>query len=264
VFRDLEIPSCCGAVFDEGWTTDGCRLAWGRLDQESISVRILVVEDDYELADILKRGLKEQLYQVDMVHDGESAQHLAQSEVFDLILLDWMIPEIDGMTVCRNLRESGKATPVIMLTARDKVDDRILGLDAGADDYLVKPFSMGELFARMRSLLRRAEKRTVDTLRVGSLLLDPRSNFVKQGRREILLTAKEFSLMLFFMQHPDRLLTRTEILENVWDSNYDGFGNVVDVYVNYLRNKLEEEGEPRAIETVRGRGYILKGNPSDT
>ena len=149
-----------------------------------------------------------------------------------------------------------------MLTARDKVDDRILGLDAGADDYLVKPFSMGELFARIRALLRRMENRTFDILKVGTLTLDPRSSFIQRDGRNILLTAKEFALMLFFMQNPNRLLTRTEILENVWDSNYDGFGNVVDVYVNYLRNKLEEQGESRVIETVRGRGYILKGNPS--
>ena len=224
-------------------------------------MRTLVVEDDYELADILKRSLKEQMYQVDVAHDGEDAQHLAQTEDYDLILLDWMIPKIDGVTVCQNLRDVGKATPVIMLTARDKVDDRILGLDAGADDYLVKPFSMGELFARIRALLRRMENRPLDILKVGTLTLDPHSSFIQRDEREILLTAKEFALMLFFMQHPNRLLTRTEILENVWDSNYEGFGNVVDVYVNYLRNKLEEEGETRVIETVRGRGYILKGNP---
>jgi DNA-binding response OmpR family regulator len=226
-------------------------------------MRLLVVEDDYELADILRRALLEQSYNVEVAHDGESALHQAQSEDFDVILLDLMIPKIDGIAVCHNLRKSGKTTPILMLTARDKIDDRILGLDAGADDYLIKPFSMGELLARIRVLLRRMEYQTTDVLNVGSLTLDPRSSFVKQGKREILLTAKEFSLMLYFMQHPNHLLTRTEILENVWDSNYDGFGNVVDVYINYLRNKLEEEGEPRVIETVRGRGYILKENHHD-
>ena len=222
-------------------------------------MRILVVEDDHELADILIRALKEQLYHVDVAYDGESARHLALSEDFSLIILDLMIPKIDGVTVCRNIRSSGKTMPIIMLTARDAVDDRIGGLDAGADDYLAKPFSMGELFARMRALLRRAGQHPTEVLKVGSLKLDPQSSLVKQGKREISLTSKEFSLMVFLMRHPDRVLTRTEILENVWDSNYDGFGNVVDVYINYLRNKLEAEGESRVIETVRGRGYILKG-----
>ena len=209
------------------------------------------------------RSLTEQSYNVELAPDGENAQHLAQSEDFDLILLDLMIPKIDGVAVCHNVRKSGKTTPIIMLTARDKIDDRILGLDAGADDYVIKPFSMGELLARIRAVLRRSEQQTTEVLNVGSLTLDPRSSFVKRRKREILLTAKEFSLMLYFMQHPNRLLTRTEILENVWDSNYDGFGNVVDVYVNYLRNKLEEEGEPRVIETVRGRGYILRESHHD-
>ena len=226
-------------------------------------MRILVVDDDPELTDILRRALTEQLYHVQVAHDGETARHLALSEDFDLIVLDLMIPLIDGITVCKCLREAGKTTPVIMLTARDRTDDRILGLDAGADDYLVKPFSMGELLARIRAVTRRAQQQMDDVLKVGSLSLDPRSSFVRRGRREILLTAKEFALMLFLMQHPDRVLTRTEILENVWDSDYDGFGNVVDVYVNYLRNKLEEAGEPRVIETVRGRGYLLKKNPDD-
>lgn len=221
-------------------------------------MRILVVEDDYELADILQRALAEQSYNVQVVHDGESAQHVALSEEFHLIILDLMIPKIDGIAVCHNLRRAGKTTPIVMLTARDKVEDRILGLDAGADDYVVKPFSMGELIARIRAVFRRIEDQPTEILRVGSLQLDPRSSFVKRGQRDILLTAKEFALMLYFMQHPNRLLTRTEILENVWDSNYDGFGNVVDVYINYLRNKLEDQGEERMIETVRGRGYILK------
>ena len=226
-------------------------------------MRILVVDDDIELADILRRALSEQLYHVEVTYDGESAQHLALSEDFDLVVLDLMIPGIDGITVCQNLRRAGKTTPVIMLTARDRTDDRIMGLDAGADDYLVKPFSMGELLARIRAVIRRVQQQPDEVLTVGSLTLDPQSSFVRRGKREILLTAKEFSLMLFLMQHPARVLTRTEILENVWDSNYDGFGNVVDVYVNYLRNKLEEEGEPRVIETVRGRGYMLKKNPDD-
>ena len=223
-------------------------------------MRILVVDDDPELADILRRALTEQLYHVEVAHDGPGALHMATTEDFDLIVLDLMIPDIDGLTVCRNLRQAGKVTPIIMLTARDGTDDRILGLDAGADDYLVKPFSMGELLARIRAVIRRVQHQPEATLEVGALSLDPHSSYIRRGQRQILLTAKEFALMLFLMQHPDRVLTRTEILENVWDSNYDGFGNVVDVYINYLRNKLEECGEPRVIETVRGRGYILKKN----
>lgn len=226
-------------------------------------MRILVVEDDHDLADILRRALHEQAYNVELAHDGMTARHLALSEDFDLVILDLMIPKVDGITVCHDLRHSGRTTPVIMLTARDTIDDRILGLDAGADDYLVKPFAMGELLARIRAVVRRAEQRPTEVLCVGSLTLDPRSGFVQRGRRNIALTAKEFSLMLYFMQHPNRILTRTEILENVWDSNYDGFGNVVDVYVNYLRNKLEERGEPRAIHTVRGRGYTLSEDADD-
>ena len=225
-------------------------------------MRVLVVEDDHELADILKRALSEKTYHVDIVHDGESAQHLVNTEDFNIIILDLMIPKIDGMTLCRNIRNSGKTIPIIMLTARDKIDDRIDGLDAGADDYLAKPFSMGELFARMRALLRRAEQQHTKVLKMGSLTLDPRSGIVKRSGREISLTAKEFSLISFFMRHPNCVLTRTEILDNVWDSEYDGFGNVVDVYVNYLRNKLEDDDESRVIETVRGRGYILKENHS--
>ena len=225
-------------------------------------MRMLVVEDDIDLADILRRALTEQMYSVEVVHDGEIASFMAQTHDYDVIILDVMIPKMDGLDVCRQIRKSGKTTPILMLTARDKVDDRITGLDAGADDYLVKPFSMGELLARIRALLRRSEQQPSDILHVGSLSLDPQSNVVKRGAREIELTAKEFALMVYFMRHPNRLLSRSEILENVWDANYGGLGNVVDVYVNYLRNKLEQKGEPRVIETVRGRGYILK-EPSD-
>jgi len=226
-------------------------------------MRILIVEDDCEMADILRRALTERLHYVEVAQDGEVALHMARSEVFDVIVLDWMIPVTDGETVCRTLRAEGQTTPVIMLTARDKVEDRILGLDAGADDYLVKPFSMGELLARIRALLRRADNQTSEVLTVDELSLDPKSTYIKQRGLKIELTAKEFALMMFFMHHPDQLVTRTEILENVWDANYEGLGNVVDVYVNYLRNKLDQQGEPRVIETVRGRGYILRDHAHD-
>lgn len=225
-------------------------------------MRILVAEDDRELAAILCRVLKEQLNTVEVAHDGESVKYLALTHDFDLIILDIMLPKVDGFGVCHAVRSAGKATPVIMLTARDEVDDRIMGLDAGADDYITKPFSMNELFARIRAVMRRASGRVADKIKLGALQLDPRSNYVVYCSRKIRLTAKEFSLLQFFMENPDKILTRTEILDRVWDSNYDGLGNVVDVYVNYLRNKLEERGEPRIIETVRGRGYALKQVPN--
>ncbi len=221
-------------------------------------MRILCVEDDRELADILRRGLVEQSHTVDVVHDGESARHAALTDEYELVLLDLMIPRLDGVAVCHAIREAGKVTPVIMLTARDSIEDRILGLDSGADDYLVKPFAMGELFARIRSLRRRVGRRTSDVLRVGALSLDPGSDCVEISGKQVRLTAREFGLLHYFMLHPGRIASKTELLESVWDANYDGLSNVVEVYVNYLRNKLEQGGEPRRIKTVRGRGYVLK------
>jgi DNA-binding response OmpR family regulator len=227
-------------------------------------MRVLVVEDDRELAEILRRGLEELLHSVEVANDGETGRHLALTEEFDLVLLDLMLPRVDGVSICTELRARGKLTPVIMLTARDGVDDRILGLDAGADDYVVKPFSMGELFARIRALMRRVENRPESVLRAGELSLDPATDFVLRGDRRIALTAREFALLQYFMQNPGKILSRTLILENVWDSNYEGLSNVVDVYVNSLRNKLEEHGEPRLIATVRGRGYVLQESADET
>lgn len=226
-------------------------------------MRVLVVEDDTELAEILRRGLEEQLYSVQVANEGETGRHYALTEEFDVILLDLMLPGVDGVTICTDLRAQGKLTPVIMLTARDRIDDRILGLDAGADDYVVKPFSMGELLARVRALVRRATMRLTETLRVGELSLDPSTDHVTRGDRKIPLTSREFSVLQYFMQNPNRVVSRTLILENVWDANYEGLSNVVDVYVNSLRNKLEESGEPRLIKTVRGRGYMLTGAPDE-
>lgn len=227
-------------------------------------MRVLVVEDDRELADLLRRAMTEQLHSVEVAEDGEIARHLAERESYDLILLDLMLPKADGIQVCQALRAAGKTTPVIMLTARDGIGDRVLGLDAGADDYLIKPFSLAELLARIRAVTRRVEQRPTEILRVGDLTLDPRTSFVQIGSRKAVLTAKEFALLLYFLKRPNTIVTRSEILESVWDSNYDGLGNVVDVYVNYLRNKLEANGEPRRIVTIRGRGYQLKEPPGET
>lgn len=217
-------------------------------------MRILIVEDDVELARIVHSALTEKLYTAEAAHDGLTAKHLALSGDYSLIILDLMLPGIDGINVCHAIRGAGNLTPVLMLTARDLVSDRILGLDAGADDYLVKPFDIGELLARVRALLRRAEARSTEILTVGDLTLNPRMSYVLRGSTRISLTAKEFSLLQVFMKHPNQVLSRTEILESVWDTNYEGLGNVVEVYVNYLRNKLGAE----RIETVRGRGYVLR------
>lgn len=223
-------------------------------------MRVLVIEDDRELAAILERGFGEQLWQVQVAHDGETGRYLAMSEDFDLIVLDLMLPALDGIAICSQLRSRRQRTPVIMLTARDSVDDRILGLDAGADDYLVKPFALSELFARIRALMRRVANRTSSTLSVGELTLDPSTDYVVLRDRRITLTAREFALLEFFMQNPDRVLSRTLILEKVWDANYEGLSNVVDVYVKTLRQKLGADASDRLIETIRGRGYRLAGN----
>lgn len=226
-------------------------------------MRILVVEDDLDLADILRRGLVEQAFTVEVCHDGETALHRARTENFDLILLDVMLPRLDGFGVCERLRAEEISFPIIMLTARDDTDDRIRGLDVGADDYLPKPFAMGELFARIRAVIRRARGVEPEELTAGDLVLERRKNVLRIGERAVELTAKEFALMEYFMMRPDSILTRTEILENVWDSNYSGLSNVVDVYVSYLRHKLEEDTTPKRIVTVRGRGYMLKVEGAD-
>jgi DNA-binding response OmpR family regulator len=224
-------------------------------------VRALVIEDDNELAEILRRGLEEELWAVEVANDGETGRHLALSEDFDLILLDLMLPALDGVSICSQIRSRGRVTPVIMLTARDTVDDRILGLDAGADDYMVKPFAFGELFARVRALMRRATERAGDKLEFSDVTLDPSTDYVMRGKRKMTVTAREFSLLQLFLQNPDKVLSRTLILEKVWDANYDGLSNVVDVYISSLRGKLEELGEPRLLHTVRGRGYVLRDGP---
>lgn len=224
-------------------------------------MRALVIEDDNELAEILRRGLEEELWAVEVANDGETGRHLALSEDFDLILLDLMLPALDGVSICSQIRSRGRVTPVIMLTARDTVDDRILGLDAGADDYMVKPFAFGELFARVRALMRRAMERAGDKLEFSDVILDPSTDYVMRGKRKMTVTAREFSLLQLFLQNPDKVLSRTLILEKVWDANYDGLSNVVDVYISSLRGKLEELGEPRLLHTVRGRGYVLREGP---
>lgn len=221
-------------------------------------VRVLVVEDEVKMASLVRRGLEREGYVVDVAADGAEALWAARELDFDAIVLDAMIPEPDGFEVCRTLREEGRWAPVLMLTARDGVEDRVRGLDAGADDYLTKPFAFEELFARLRALTRRGATERPTRLTVGDLVLDPVTRRVRRGDRTIALSAKEFALLEFLMRNPDEVLTRTRILEHVWDFAYDGGSNVVDVYVRYLREKIDRPFGRDDIETVRGVGYRLK------
>ena len=218
---------------------------------------VLVVEDEVKMARALRRGLEQEGYSVELSLDGNDAMSRAREREFDAIVLDVMIPGVDGFTVCRDLRQEGNWAPVLMLTARDAVEDRIRGLDAGADDYLVKPFAFGELLARLRALVRRDPAPRPPELEFGGVHLDPASRRVTRDGVPVDLSAREFSLLEFLMRHPGEVLPRSRILEHVWDYNYDHFSNVVDVYVGYLRRKLEQPFGRPLIRTVRGVGYAV-------
>lgn len=221
-------------------------------------MHVLVVEDDLKMAALLRRGLEHEGYAVDVVGTGAEALWAAEELAIDAILLDVMIPSPDGFEVCRQLRRARKWMPILLLTARDSVSDRVTGLDAGADDYLVKPFSFDELFARLRALLRREPGERPTVLRVADLELDPASKVVRRSGVEVDLSAKELALLELFMRHPDEVLSRSQILDHVWDFAYAGTSNVVDVYVRYLREKLDRPFNCQSIETVRGHGYRLR------
>jgi DNA-binding response OmpR family regulator len=216
-------------------------------------MRILLVDDDRKLARALAKGLRAHAYAVDVADEGDAALVRAAVYDYDVVLLDVMLPGRDGFAVCRALRERGVVAPVLMLTARDAVDDRIRGLDAGADDYLTKPFDFGELLARIRALLRRAPVEREPELRVGSLVVDPATRAVAFDGRAVELTAREFAVLEYLTRHQGEVVTRTALLEHVWDENFDGSTNVVDVYVGYLRRKLRAP----LIATVRGVGFRL-------
>jgi two-component system OmpR family response regulator len=220
-------------------------------------MRLLLVEDDDKLARAVGRGLRDEGYAVDVEADGDGA--LAQASVYeyDAVVLDVMLPGRDGFAVCRGLRERGCWAPVLMLTARGQVADRIRGLDAGADDYLAKPFDFGELLARLRALLRRAPADRPARLEVGDLVVDPATHQVFRGSRAVELTAREFAVLEFLARHPGEAISRTRLLEHVWDENYLGSTNIVDVYVGYLRRKLEAAGGAPLIRTIRGVGFAL-------
>jgi two-component system, OmpR family, response regulator len=221
-------------------------------------MRVLVVEDDVKMAALVRRGLLEEGLAVDVARVGDDALWMAGATDYDAIVLDVMLPGLDGFELCRRLREAGRWSPVLMLTARDSVEDRVAGLDAGADDYLVKPFSFAELLARLRSLARRPALERPAVLEVGDLRLDPATRRVWRGEVEIHLSAKEFALLETFMRRPGQVLSRYQLLEHCWDYSYENRSNVVDVYVRYLREKVDRPFGRASLATVRGAGYRLR------
>ena len=221
-------------------------------------MRILVVDDDRRLCAVIKRGLLEEAYAVDLAYDGEEGEYLAEVNPYDLIILDIMLPNKDGIQVCRELRAKKINTPILMLTAKDTVEDRVKGLDTGADDYLIKPFAFNELLARVRALLRREGTSKSPELRAGDLTLNALTRQIWRGQRPIELTTKEYVILEYLMRHPNVVVTRTMIEEHAWDYDFDSLSNLVDVYVRRLRRKIDNEGQDSLIETLRGAGYRLK------
>jgi heavy metal response regulator len=222
---------------------------------------MLVVEDEDAIASFIRQGLEEAGYAVDLAEDGAEALHWAAIATYDLVILDVMLPEIDGLDVCTELRRRGLQTPVLMLTARDAVEDRVAGLDSGADDYLVKPFAFAELLARIRALLRREPALKSTLLQVADLTLDTLNYEVRRAGQPIVLTSKEYSLLEFLMRHPNQTLTRAMIAEHVWNYDFDNLSNLIDVHIYGLRRKIDDAYEPKLLHTVRGVGYRL-GTPT--
>ena len=221
-------------------------------------MRILIVEDDPDLAGFIQKGLREERYAVDRAQEGEEGLLMASTTPYDLIILDVMLPKLDGLTVCRRLRTTGNKTPILFLTARGAVEDRVSGLNMGADDYLAKPFAFAELLARARALIRRTGVDPTPRLTVADLEVDPVAHRVWRAGRDITLTNKEYALLEYLLRNPDRVLTRTAIIEHVWDIHYDGMTNIVDVHIRALRAKVDRDFSPPLIQTVRGVGYVLK------
>ena len=221
-------------------------------------MKILVVEDEKKVASFIKRGLEEEKFEVNTAFDGEDGLQLALEGAYNLIILDVVLPKRDGLSVVKELRARKLMTPVLMLTAKDSLEDIVAGLNSGSDDYLSKPFAFAELLARVRALLRRSELERGAEIRFADLRLDPVTHKVWRKDKEIDLTAKEYGLLEFFMRNPNQVLTRTTIAEHVWDYVFDSFTNIIDVYVNYLRKKVDRDSDTKLIHTVRGVGYILK------
>ena len=222
-------------------------------------MKVLIIEDDVRIASVMQRGLKEEGFTVDITHDGEDGEYMALENPYDVIVLDLNLPDKDGLLICKKLRQSKNQTPVIMVTARTSIEDRVKGLNLGADDYLPKPFVFSELLARIRSLIRRNSQQKLPQYEVDDLVLDPVKHIVHRGETLLNLTAKEFSLLEFLLSHQGEVVTRTMILEHVWDYNYDGLSNVVDVFIKTLRKKIKNSGKKTPlISTIHGVGYKIE------
>ena len=221
-------------------------------------MRILLVEDDSSVSGFIVKGLREERYAVDLATDGEMGLAMAETAPYDVIILDVMLPKVNGFEVCRRLRAQRKTTPILLLTARDAIADRVSGLDTGADDYLTKPFAFAELLARLRALLRRGSTQPIPHLNIADLELDPVSHRVWRAGQAIVLTNKEYSLLEYLMRNTGRVLTRTAITDHVWDIHYESVTNIVDVHIKTLRSKMDRDFSPQLIHTVRGVGYVLK------
>lgn len=222
-------------------------------------MRVLIVEDEKALADIIKKGLEDEGYAVDVAYNGEDGLFMAENEPSDIIVLDIMLPIVDGMTILKNIRRAGVKTPVLMLTARDTLADKVSGLDSGADDYLTKPFLFDELLARLRALLRRNSDTKTSVIEIGDLAIDTASHQVRRAGKEVTLSAREYCLLEYMALNKNKVLSRTAISEHIYDYGFDLDSNVIDVFINRIRNKIDREYEKRLIHTVRGAGYILKG-----
>src|SRR5215469_3374398 len=240
-----------------GWRGSGER----NYQETRMKAHILVVDDDRRITEVLRRALAYEGYSVDVALRGDEALQRAIERPPDLVVLDIMLPGIDGLEVCRRLRASGNQVPILMLTAKDSIPDRVAGLDTGADDYLVKPMELEELLARVRALLRRRNPEQTEVLRFADLELDTGSRVAHRGAREITLSTTEYELLALFMRRPRQVLTRDIIMDRVWGYDFEGESNVLEVYVGYLRNKLEADGEPRVLHTIRGAGYVLREKP---
>jgi DNA-binding response OmpR family regulator len=221
-------------------------------------MRVLVIEDEQKMADLIKRGLEEEGIEVETAYDGDSGLEAAKSGNHDLIVLDLGLPGRVGLEISRELRENGLKTPILILTAQDSTEMKVRGLDSGADDYLTKPFAFAEMLARIRALLRRTQSEDTTKLQIGDLVLNLINRRVSRAGNEVQLTNKEFSLLEYFMRHPDEILSRETLSEKVWEETFDTLTNVIDVYINYLRNKVDRQFEPKLIHTVRGIGYMFK------
>ena len=220
-------------------------------------MRILIIEDEQRLSNTIKKGLVEEGFAVDQAYDGEEGQYLAESEDYDLIILDVMLPKVDGIILCRGLRSKKIKTPVLMLTAKTTVEDKVTGLDSGADDYMTKPFSFIELRSRIQALLRRSNQEASPILQISDLVLDPLKHKVERSDKTISLTPKEFAILEFLMRHKDEIVTRTMIIEHVWDYNFDSMSNIVDVYVTAIRRKVDKGAKTKLIHTIHGVGYKI-------